>query len=327
MRTGIYGLSKISSAAEPPVGETMENNRKRVIALGFFDGVHLGHQALLRRTVERGAEKGLAPAVFTFDRSPREFVTGLPVPLLTTAAERRRTVERLFPGMEVVIASFDRAMMTMPWEAFVEMLAGEYRAGWLVAGHDFRFGHKNQGTAALLRRQAEAQGMGCDIIPAVTLDGVTVSSTHIRALLEEGEAETAARFLGRPFSISGPVRHGKRIGSSRLGRPTVNLIPDDHQLIPAFGVYAARVTVDGRTYPAVTNVGVRPTVDTDGGVTVESHLLGSAGELYGADCQVEFWKMLRPERRFENMGALREQIARDAEAARAYLEQKEDRKP
>lgn len=297
----------------------MENTGKRVIALGFFDGVHLGHQALLRRTMERGGEQGLTPAVFTFDRPPREVVTGLPVPLLTTAEERRRTARRLFPGIEVLIVPFDRTMMAMPWEAFVEMLAGEYRAGWLVAGHDFRFGHKNTGNAALLKEKAAALGMGCDIIPAVTLNGVTVSSTHIRALLERGEAEEAARFLGRPFAVSGPVRHGKGIGSSRLGRPTVNLIPGERQLIPAFGVYAARVLVDGRNYPAVTNVGVRPTVDTDGGVTVESHLLESAGELYGAECRVEFGKMLRPERRFGSLEELREQIGRDAEAARAYF--------
>ena len=214
----------------------MENNRNRVIALGFFDGVHLGHQALLRRAMERSAERGLSPAVFTFDRSPREFVTGLPVPLLTTAEERRRTVERLFPGMEVLIVPFDRAMMTMPWEDFVTLMQEKYRAGWLVAGHDFRFGHRNAGTAALLKKRAELLRMGCDVIPAVTLDGVTVSSTHIRTLLEQGEAETAARFLGRPFAISGVVRHGKRIGTSRLGRPTVNLIPDGRQLVPTLGV-------------------------------------------------------------------------------------------
>ena len=129
----------------------------------------------------------------------------------------------------------------------------------------------------------------------------------------------ARRFLGRPFAISGPVRHGKRLGSSRLGAPTVNLVPDPRQLTPAFGVYVARVTVDGVSFPAVTNVGVRPTVDTDGGVTVESHLLTPAGDLYGAVCRVEFLKMLRPERRFESLEALGAQIAADAAAARAYF--------
>jgi len=297
----------------------VEECRKRAVALGFFDGVHLGHQALLRRTAERAEMLGLSPALLTFDRSPREFVTGTPVPLLTTVQERSRTARALFPGMEVITVPFDRAMMTMPWEDFVVMLSEVYRARWLVAGHDFRFGHRNSGTAALLREKAAELGLGCEIIPAVRLEGVTVSSTHIRALLERGEAAEAARFLGRPFAVSGLVRHGKRLGSSRLGAPTVNLIPDPRQLVPAFGVYAARVTVDGTARPAVTNVGVRPTVDTDGGVTVESHLLEPVGELYGADCRVEFLRMLRPERRFSSLEALREQIARDAEAARAYF--------
>ena len=297
----------------------MEECRKRAVALGFFDGVHLGHQALLRRTAERAEMLGLSPALLTFDRSPREFVTGTPVPLLTTVQERSRTARALFPGMEVITVPFDRAMMTMPWEDFVVMLSEVYRARWLVAGHDFRFGHRNSGTAALLREKAAELGLGCEIIPAVRLEGVTVSSTHIRALLERGEMEEAAQFLGRPFAVSGLVRHGKRLGSSRLGAPTVNLIPDPRQLVPAFGVYAARVTVDGAARPAVTNVGVRPTVDTDGGVTVESHLLEPIGELYGADCRVEFLRMFRPERRFNSLEALREQIARDAEAARAYF--------
>ena len=174
----------------------MENNRKRVIALGFFDGVHLGHQALLRRAMERSRERGLTPAMVTFDRSPREFVTGLPVPLLTTAAERRRTAAALFPGMEVIVVPFDRAMMTMPWEDFVNFLQEEYRAGWLVAGHDFRFGHRNEGTPALLMDYAQETGIGCDVIPAVTVDGRTVSSTYIRQLAGEGRQAEARRFLG-----------------------------------------------------------------------------------------------------------------------------------
>lgn len=295
------------------------NEKRKVIALGFFDGVHLGHQALLRKTAERALERDLEPAVFTFDRSPREFVTGVRVPLLTTTEEKRRVVRELFSIREVIAAPFDGKMMTLPWVDFLLMLAQELRAGWLVAGHDFRFGHRNAGNADLLREKAAELGLGCDIIPAVKLEGVTVSSTYIRTLLERGETETAARFLGRPFAISGLVRHGKRLGSSRLGAPTVNLTPDERQLVPAFGVYAARVTVDGMVRPAVTNVGVRPTVDTDGGVTVESHLLEPVSELYGADCRVEFLKMLRPERRFGSLDGLREQIARDADEARAYF--------
>ena len=295
----------------------------RAIALGFFDGLHLGHQALLERAARRASERGLTPALFTFDRSPREYVTGVPVPLLTTAAERQAAAEGLCPGAEVIVAPFDREMMTMPWQDFVAWLVRRWDARWLVAGHDFRFGHRNAGDAALLSRRAEELGLGCDIIPPVTLDGVTVSSTHIRAQLERGDAEGAARFLGRPFMISGPVRHGKRIGTVRLGMPTVNLIPDPRQLVPAFGVYASRVEVGGRVYPAVTNVGVRPTVDTDGDVTIESHLLDAAPELYGAACRVAFLTMLRPEMRFDSLEALREQILQDAARTRDYFKRSE----
>ena len=171
--------------------------QKKVIALGFFDGIHLGHQALLHRTVARGRELDMAPAVFTFDRSPREVVTGEHVPLLTTPMDRRRIIQALFPDIrEVIVAPFDQEMMTMPWDVFLEKLRDNFSAGWLVAGHNFRFGHKNQGNAYLLREKSAALGMGSDIIAPVKLDGITVSSTHIRALLRSGQADEAGRFLG-----------------------------------------------------------------------------------------------------------------------------------
>ena len=295
--------------------------KKRVIALGFFDGVHLGHQALLRTAVERAREKDFSSAVFTFDRSPKEFVTGNKVPLLTTNDERSATIQRLFPVESVIIEPFDERMMTMPWVDFVLMLAQKYRAGWLVAGHDFRFGHKNAGTPALLCKKAAQLGMGCDIIPAVTLDGVTVSSTHIRQLLREGEMERAAQFLGHPYTITGEVLHGKGLGRT-IGAPTLNVIPADGLLIPAYGVYATRVSVAGRQYDAVTNVGVRPTVDENGGVTVESHLLDVSEQLYGRECRVEFLKLLRREQKFDDLAALQAQIAKDVAAARVVLRNK-----
>lgn len=295
--------------------------KKCVIALGFFDGVHLGHQALLRCAVERAAEKNLSSAVFTFDRSPKEFVTGIKVPLLTTNDERRATIQSLFPVETVIIEPFDEQMMTMPWVDFVLMLAQKYRAGWLVAGHDFRFGHKNAGTPALLCKKAAQLGMGCDIIPAVTLDGVTVSSTLIRQLLRDGEVERARQLLGHSYTITGQVLHGKGLGRT-IGAPTLNVIPADGLLIPAYGVYATRVSVAGRQYDAVTNVGVRPTVDENGGVTVESHLLDVSEQLYGRECRVEFVKLLRREQKFSDLSALQAQIARDVAAARVVLAEK-----
>lgn len=297
------------------------SEKKRVIALGFFDGVHLGHQALLRTAVERAAEKDLSSAVFTFDRSPKEFVTGVKVPLLTTNDERRATIQSLFPVDSVIIEPFDEQMMTMPWVDFVLMLAQKYHAGWLVAGHDFRFGHKNAGTPALLCKKAAQLGMGCDIIPAVTLDGETVSSTLIRQLLRDGEMERARQLLGHSYTITGEVLHGKGLGRT-IGAPTLNVIPAEGLLIPAYGVYATRVSVAGRQYDAVTNVGVRPTVDENGGVTVESHLLDVSEQLYGRECRVEFVKLLRREQKFADLSALQAQIAKDVADARAVLAEK-----
>ena len=297
------------------------SEKKRVIALGFFDGVHLGHQALLRRALERAEQMDLSSAVFTFDRSPKEFVTGTKVPLLTTNEERQALVQRMFPIDSVIVEPFDEQMMTMPWVDFVLMLAQKYHAGWLVAGHDFRFGHKNAGTPALLCKKAAQLGMGCDIIPAVTLDGETVSSTLIRQLLRDGEMERARQLLGHSYTITGEVLHGKGLGRT-IGAPTLNVIPAEGLLIPAYGVYATRVSVAGRQYDAVTNVGVRPTVDENGGVTVESHLLDVSEQLYGKECRVEFVKLLRREQKFADLSALQAQIAKDVADARAVLAEK-----
>lgn len=300
----------------------MDNNKKKVIALGFFDGVHLGHQALMARTVERARELDMVPAVFTFDRSPREYVTGQTVPLLTTAEERCRLVEELFDIDEVIVAPFDRDMMTMHWEAFIHLLVDKYHAGALVAGHDYRFGHKNTGTAQLLAEKAAELGLSCDIIPPVTLEGVTVSATHIRKLLEQGDVDAARRFLGHPFTLSGPILHGAGLGR-HIGAPTVNLVPSEGQLIPPHGVYATRVLVDGERFAAVTNVGMRPTLDDRRGLTVESHILDRSLQLYDHTCRVEFFHMLRPERRFDSLDELQAQIARDVAETREYFKNQE----
>ena len=296
----------------------MTSKRKNIIALGFFDGIHLGHQALMERTVTRAGEQGMDPAVFTFDRSPREFITGIPIPLITTVEDRQALIRSLFPIEKIFVGVFDQTMMTMHWRDYLHMLVEKYDAGWLVAGHDFRFGHKNEGTVDLLQQECVALGLGCDIIPPVTVDGINVSSSHIRTLLERGDVETANRFLGYPFSVSGPVLHGKKLGR-RLGVPTLNVHPHAGQLLPAYGVYVTRVWTENEILPSVTGVGVRPTVDQNGGVTVESHLLGVDRILYGAECRVEFLRLLREEKRFDSLYALQRQMEADIAQARAYF--------
>lgn len=219
---------------------------KTVIALGFFDGVHRGHGALLRKTAERARELGAVPAAFTFDRPPKEVVTGQPVYLINSNRDRQGLMERLYGIERVIFAPFDREMMTMPWEAYLEMLIGTYGAVHFVAGHDHRFGHKNAGNVQLLRQKCAEMGIGCDIIPPVQREGITVSSTYIRTLVEAGDMERAADFLGHRHCLSQTVQHGQRIGRT-IGIPTVNLAVPEHVLAPAHGVYVTEVFLpDGR---------------------------------------------------------------------------------
>ena len=290
---------------------------KTVIALGFFDGVHIGHGALLRRTLERARELDAEPAAFTFDRSPREFVTGVPVPLLTDVPERCALIREEYGIARVIVAQFDRAMMTMPWRDFLEkLLVGTHHAGHLVAGHDYRFGYRNEGTPELLRAWCAEHGLGCDVIPKVELDGTTVSSSYIRTLVERGELARAAAFLGRPYALGGRVVHGRGLGTSALV-PTVNLALKGTRVLPPRGVYASRTRLpDGSVLPGVTNVGVRPTVGEDGAVSVETHLIGYKGDLYGAELRVEFLRFLRAERQFASVEELHRQIERDIAQAK-----------
>ena len=294
--------------------------KEKVIALGFFDGVHLGHAALLRRTVEAAAQRGVTPAVFTFDRPPKEVVTGVPCPLINSAEDRRELVRRLYGIQEVIMVPFDREMMTTPWDKFVtDILVGRYHAVHLVAGHDHHFGHKNQGSPELLLEKCAELGLGCDIIPKVEVGGITVSSTYIRRLVELGQIERANRFLGHPHTLTGSVRHGRGIGSSRL-YPTANLIIPPHVLVPSHGVYVTRATLpEGASYAAVTNVGTRPTVNNGTDITVEACLLDFEGDLYGKTLRLEFFEHLRDEVRFDSLDALKAQIAADAEATRQYF--------
>ena len=296
--------------------------RERVIALGFFDGVHLGHGALLRRAAEEAQKRGCESAVFTFDRPPKEVITGIPCPLINSPEDRAELVKRLYGIDEMIMVPFDDEMRTTPWDRFVtDILVGRYGAVHLVAGHDHHFGHRNQGSPELLREKCTELGLGCDIIPAVTLDGVTVSSTHIRGLLEEGDVETARAFLGHPHVLTQTVGHGRQLGRT-IGIPTANLVAPPHVLLPKRGVYAAKITLpDGRAFGGVTNVGVRPTVNNGQDVTVEPWILDFDGDLYGQAIRVEFFRRLRDERKFESLEALRSQIETDAGKTReAYPE-------
>ena len=293
----------------------------RVIALGFFDGVHKGHGALLRRAYEVAEGMNAIPAAVTFDAHPTQVILGQSSPLLTTPAERADLMRRLYGIQDVIVARFDHMLMHMSWQDFVtELLIRQHGAVHLVAGHDFRFGYRGEGTPEKLKQLCTELGVGCDIIPPVEVDGIRISSSYIRTLVAQGEVERAMEFLGHPHTLTDQVRHGKKIGT-RLGFPTMNLQIPAGSVIPAFGVYATRVWVDNKSYIAATNVGVRPTVGDDRPVTVEGSLMDFSGDLYGKNVRMEFYRLIRPEQKFDSLDALRAQIARDVQQVRTYFKE------
>ena len=295
---------------------------KRVIALGFFDGVHRGHGELLKKTRQRAEEIGAMPSVLSFDVLPDTLVFKKKVPLINSAIGREDLIRRYYGIDNVVFLHFNQHVMHMPWKEFIDSLIAELNIAWIVVGHDFCFGYKGEGTAARLREYCEGRGIGCDIIPALSVDGRVVSSTYIRELIADGDIETANRFLGHPHTLSDTVHSGYHLGTD-LGAPTINMYFPDGVLVPRHGVYATRVIIeDGSGYIAVTNVGVRPTVSSSGRVSVESHLLDYSGNLYGRQARVEFYAFLRGEVKFGSYEKLAAQIKKDAASARAYFEKK-----
>lgn len=212
--------------------------------------------------------------------------------------------------------------MHMPWEEFLRSIQAELGVVGFVVGYDFRFGWRGEGNTERLRDYCAANGLTCDVVDKVELDGITVSSTYIRRLVSLGQVERAMEYLGHPHILTQTVRHGRRIGHT-IGIPTVNLVPPPHVLVPGDGVYIARVCLmDGSSYAAVTNVGTRPTVNNGSDLTVESWMLDFDGDLYGQSIRVEFYKRLRDEIRFDSLDALKAEIQRNADDARTYFANK-----
>lgn len=291
--------------------------RGATLALGNFDGVHLGHAAVLRAA--HAARPDLALAALTFEPHPREhFRPDDPPFRLTLLPAKAEALGAL--GASVVFAlRFDAALAAMPAEAFVEeVLYRGIGAKHLACGPDFAFGHRRGGDTAFLAREAEKRGIGLTIVPPVMDDGAQISSTHIRRLLQDGYPERAARDLGRPHEICGEVFHGDKLGRE-LGWPTANILLG-RQLEPARGVYAVTaVLADGAVVPGVANVGRRPTLGGDPVTRLETHLFDWSGDLYGQEIRVRLHAFLRPDATFDGLDALKAAIAADADAARHVL--------
>ena len=293
--------------------------KQKVMALGFFDGIHVGNAALINKIKQRAEETGAEPAVLTFDVHPDNLVFKKTVPLINSAEDRENILSRCFGIDDVVVIHFNQRVMHMDWQDFIDELIDEMNLRWIVVGHDFCFGYKGLGTAEKLKAYCAERGVGCDIIPAVCRDGVVVSSTLIRQLIETGEMEKANEYLGHPHTLTDVIRTGYHLGT-KMGTPTINMSFPQGVILPRHGVYAAMAYIDGQEYMSVTNVGIRPTVSDSGNVNVESFLLDFCGNLYGHRARIDFYKFLRPERKFDDVNELAAQIKSDAQTTREYFE-------
>lgn len=283
-------------------------------AMGKFDGVHIGHRRLLEEILFQ-KKRGAAACVFTFDPSPAVLFgpPGGDVSVLTTREEKRLLFERM--GVDILIEfPLNEKTAAMPPEVFAsEILAERMNVSFIAAGRDLSFGAKGAGNAALLEKLGPELGFETRIIDKVCLGGTQVSSTFVRDRLEQGDMETVLQLLGMPYMISGRVVQGKHIGRT-LGFPTVNILPGPEKKLPPRGVYFSQVRVRGKMYPAISNVGCKPTVTEEAVMGVESYLYGFGESIYGEHIEVYLYSFRRPERRFRDKEALRAQLQEDIAA-------------
>ena len=283
-----------------------------IYALGFFDGVHIGHQALLKAVGDL-CSGDTRPGVITFAAHPDTLVTGQTPKLINTPQDRELLLKHY--GMDrIVTLPFDKKTQTTPWRDFLEDLREHHGAAGFVCGEDFRFGARGAGNAQLLAEYCREAGLPYAIVPEQTLGGSRISSTRIRQLLDDGDMEQAVACMGHPYILTGTVVHGHQLGRT-LGIPTANLAFPKGLATPRFGVYGCTTCIDGRSYLAVTNLGTRPTVEGHH-ITVEPWILDYEGDLYGRTVTLEFHCFLRPERKFSSLEELKTTILGNARELR-----------
>ena len=305
-------MQLIHTAKELNVG-----NRKVCLAIGFFDGVHLGHQQILRQTITDARKHGALALVITFDNHPNTIVAPTRVPpLIYSRAQRLRTIESLGPEATLLIP-FDHAFSQKTGEEFIrELSAAWHGIQSICVGANFTFGHKRSGNVELLKTLGAELKFAVHGMAAVALDGDAVSSTRIREAIRAGELDAASQMLGRAYSIAGTVVKGDQLGRT-LGFPTANLDAAGLALPPQ-GVYVIQAVVRGERHCGVLNIGTRPTLgNTDPPLRVEAHLLDFTGDLYGQELEIVLGEKIRDEKRFPSVDELMTQIARDIATARS----------
>jgi riboflavin kinase/FMN adenylyltransferase len=299
-----------------------ERHRGCVVTIGTYDGIHLGHQALLERLGEHAARLKRPAMVLTFEPTPREYLVPQDPPArLTSWRERWRILDRA--NLDYLwLLRFGEPLRNLSGEEFAELLARELRAHVVVVGHDFRFGRHGEATVPMLAGAGERLGFAVDVVPPVMLDGERVSSSGVRDALARSEFDLARRRLGRPYSMRGRVVHGNRLGRD-LGFPTANL-RIERRRAPVAGIFAVVVHgVAGTPLPGVASLGTRPTV-AGAHTLLEAHVFDFSGDLYGREIEVEFVAKLRDEEYFATLDALVVQMHKDAADARRILEARND---
>lgn len=292
---------------------------RTVVTVGNFDGVHLGHRAILGRVTARAKELGSQPVALTFDPHPVKMLRPQAnLPMLTTPEQKFRLLKEA--GMDaVVVLPFTQEFAAIPARDFVvRYFVESLKAREVVVGHDYNFGHQREGNIDLLKELGQTLGFTVQVVWAVEVNGAVVSSSLIRAMLKLGKVEEANELLGRPYSVSGQVIVGKGRGAKLLGIPTANIRPEN-DLLPASGIYAVVAQWGEKILPGVANIGTCPTFDNETALSLEVHIFDFAGDLYGENLSVAFIARLREERRFPSIEALGAQIRADIAAARQVL--------
>ena len=298
------------------IKETREFNIEEgcCVAIGKFDGIHRGHQYLLKY-LEDYRKDGYKIVIFTFDPSPAAFFSKQEYKGVTTRDEKRHIFERL--GVDVLIEyPLTKESAGISPEDFIEdILIGRLHVKCVVCGKDFTFGREGKGNTALLQAYGSRRGFEVKVCEKVKQDGVEISSSLIRSVIEEGKMEEAARYIGAYYSVTGVVSRGRQIGRT-LGMPTVNIVPEADKLLPPYGVYEALISYRGGHYKGITNVGVKPTVTDEKKPVVETYIFDFDEDLYDRVITVNLIRMVRPERKFDSLDELKEQIKNDIETVK-----------
>ncbi len=300
-----------------------ENKKAKgtAVALGYFDGIHIGHQAVLNKALHKAEEKGLTPVVMLFDIHPRKLLTGKVPPMLLSEERKRVLLKRM--GFEVFDFDFRKAMNYSPEEFEEKILLGQLNAKVVVCGYDYHYGKGGMGSPETLKNELTPRNIEVYSLPPVYLGDEAVSSTKIRHLINDGEIKKANAMLGDYFTYDFTVEKGDGIGH-KLGFPTINQFFPKDFIIPEYGVYASRVKLDGKYYSSVTNIGTRPTVSGES-MRSETCIFDFEGDLYGKNVEVSLIEFIRKEKKFASLDELKEAVSKDIMTAKEIYKETEDK--